>query len=293
VIAGGAFLIGMDPPPQAGQAQPTSLIGDERTADPCALVDKDALRRFGPTELQITYGNFNRCDVLVDVGANEPVDVEIQLVTRQSYPVRGEPLAVVPGPSSNSECDRTVLVDDRYAVRVTAKIRKGIGHLCTMADAATANVQAVLGRGQLARRDSPFPAGSLAHVHACQLLDDKALAVLPAVDMSSAVNVFGDWACKWYSTVGGPGVNLRYDQHAATERIQGEPVQLGDHDAFVKLDTDSSTSCTVRVPHRPASAAPRAVIEVLVLSVKGDRSGIEYCGQATSLAKAAAAKLPR
>jgi hypothetical protein len=105
-----------------------------------------------------------------------------------------------------------------------------------------------------------------------------------------AVNVFGGWACKWYSTTGGPGANLRFDQHPAGERVNGALTRLGDHDAYVRLD--SNTSCTVSVLSQPADRN-RRTIELMVLTVNGERPGSEYCPTATSLATVAAAKLPR
>ncbi|MCP2169522.1 Serine/threonine protein kinase [Goodfellowiella coeruleoviolacea] len=292
---GGVVLISLDPPPEPGGAAApgSALVVDERMANPCGLLDRKALERFGPAEVHTSYGNFNRCDVLVNVGAREPVDVEVQLVTRKSHPVRGEPFEVVEEPSNSDECDRTMPADDKYGVRVSAKLPAPPVDLCAIADVALDTVESTLRRGPVPRRAAPFPAESLANVDACQLLDDSALTVLPGVDSGSAVNAFGNWACKWYSLVSRTEINLRYDQHAAQEPIKGESTRLGDHDAFVRLDTDLSTSCTVSVLHEPANLPRRTTVELVVLTVKGDRPGTEYCAAATSLAEAAAAKLPR
>jgi eukaryotic-like serine/threonine-protein kinase len=279
--------------PAAQQHTPLSgLVGDERTADPCALVDGDELRQFGPTQVVATYGNFNRCDALVDVGAKGPVDVEVQLITRASRVVQGRPLEVIEEVQLSSECDRTVVVDDVHAVRVTAKLVNPPIDLCAVVKVAVDTVLEVLRSGPILRRAISFPAGSLAHADACALLDNKALVTLSGVNGDLAVNVFGNWACKWFSTVGGPGINLRFDQHPAQEVLRGELVELGGHTAYVQLDTDSSKSCTVSVPHRPPNLWQRAHIDVMVLTVRGDRPGVEYCDQAKSLAAAAAEKLP-
>jgi hypothetical protein len=268
------------------------LVGDERTADPCALIDKVELRRFGPTKVFTTYGNFNRCDAVVDVRAKDQVDLEIQLITRASRAVQGRPLEVVEESQVSGECDRTVVVDDRYAVRVTAKLENPPLDLCAVADVATGTVLDVLRSGPIPRRAVPFPAGSLAHVDACALLDDKALATVGVVGGGPAVNVFGNWACKWFSTVGGRAINLRYDRRPAQERDEGELVDLGGHAGYVQLDAGSGTSCTVRVPHLPANLPPRAHTDVVVLTVNGDLPGIEYCPEARGLAAVAAGKLP-
>ncbi|WP_143446157.1 serine/threonine-protein kinase [Kibdelosporangium aridum] len=286
-------LVDSQPEPNRVAASNPSLIGDERTANPCALLDRKELAQFGPAELHTAYGNFNRCDVLVNVGGRETVDVEVQLVTRKSHPVRGEPFEIVEVPSDSSECDRTIPVDDKYSVRVTAKVPDPPTNLCAIADVAAKTAESTLRQGPLPRRATPFPAESLANVDACQLLDDAALATLPGMDRSSAVPGFGSWACKWYSLVSRTEVSLRYDQHAAQEPINGEPARLGDHDAFVKLDTDSSTSCTISVPHQPANRPQRTTVDVLVLTVKGPQAGAEYCASAKTLTTSAASKLPR
>ncbi|WP_143230827.1 hypothetical protein [Actinosynnema sp. ALI-1.44] len=293
-VLGGTALFEQHPEP-TDALQPTppgSVIGDERTADPCALIDENQLRQFGSVKVVTTYGNFNRCDALIDVGAKRPVDVEVQLITRASRVVQGRPLEVVKSAHNDSECDRTVVVDDEYAVRVTAKLHNPPADLCTVATVATDTVLTVLRNGSIPRRAGPFPDDSLAHANACTLLDSTTLVTVAAVDIDSAVNVFGNWACKWFSSVGGLGINVRFDQHPAQEKVNGELVHLGGHAAYVWLDPDSNNKCTVSVPHRPPTSAPRAHIDVVVLTVEGDRPGAEYCPRAENLAAVAAQKLP-
>ncbi|MGW4115520.1 protein kinase domain-containing protein [Actinosynnema sp. NPDC004786] len=302
VAAGVAFVVALGavvftwqrqaPATQAHAPSPGGLVGEERTADPCALTDEAALRRFGPTSVSTTIGNFNRCDVLVDVGAVRKLDVEVQLITRTSRAVQGRPLEIVPSERSGNECGRTVVVDDVYAVRVAAKLSNPPVDLCAVADVAAGSVLEVLRRGPIPRRPSPFPAGSLAHVDACALLDDESLATLAGVNGDAPVNVFGNWACKWFSTFGGRTVNLRYDQHPAQEVIGGELTELGGRRAYVHLDKELSTGCTVSLPYRPADLAQSTEIHVVVLTVAGDRPGIEYCDATKGLAAVAARKLP-
>ncbi|WP_190138588.1 serine/threonine-protein kinase, partial [Streptomyces longispororuber] len=55
------------------------VLGDHRTADPCALADPAALDRFGDARLRRGLGGFDRCDVLVDTGDGRPVDVRFRL----------------------------------------------------------------------------------------------------------------------------------------------------------------------------------------------------------------------
>jgi hypothetical protein len=276
-----------DAPPEKSAPD---LIGDERTADPCALLDSKVLEdQFGTAAVDTNVGNFNRCDVLVGVRAAEPVDVEVQLVSQVSHSMRGEPFDVVNKASGTDSCDSTVVVDDMYGVRVTAKqgeASQNSGDLCDIANVAVDTVLDALRRGPVPRRATPFPAHSLAHVDACELLDNHALAVLSAVDMHPEPG-FGRWSCEWYSPVDEVSVRIRYDQHATPESLQAERSQLGDHVGFVEADTD--TSCTVRMLHEPGGTQQGT----MDLTVRGDSGDENYCATAQDLALAAAVHLPR
>jgi eukaryotic-like serine/threonine-protein kinase len=296
-IGAAVFLPTDSPPVESSHAtvSSTDLVGDERTVNPCAVVDRKAFDRFGPTKLDTVRGNFNRCDVLVNTGAREPVDVEVQLVTRIAAEVKGDPFEVIAElPTDSDECDRTMLLDHKYAIRITAQLANPPANLCAIADTGVDMVKGIaMGqRGLLPRRATPLPADSLAQVDTCALLDDKALAELPAIDPKSYTADFGNWACKWNNPAVPIQIHLRYDQHARKDPIPGEAIQLGKHTAYVKLDADSSTGCTVTVRHDPASQQWRSALDLMVLTVKGARPGKEYCDPATSLAAAAAAKLP-
>ncbi|ONI81286.1 hypothetical protein ALI144C_22450 [Actinosynnema sp. ALI-1.44] len=299
VAAGAAVLLPSGPPlpePSNFSTPGTDLIGDERTVDPCALLDRKALERLGPAKLDPTYGNFNRCDVLINTGGRESVDLEVQIVTRTAADIQGKPLdVIVERPADSDECDRSMVLDEKYAIRITANMPNPSADLCVIADTGVLMVKDVVvkQRGRLPRRAAPLPADSLAQVDACRLLDNTALAELPAIDPKTAIPDFGDWACKWYSPTTPTQVHLRYDQHAAKEAISGQKIQLGHHTAYVRLDIDSGTSCTVHVRHQPANEQWRSAIDLMVLTVKGDRPGKEYCTAATNLSAAAAAKLPR
>ncbi|MFB9903131.1 serine/threonine-protein kinase [Allokutzneria oryzae] len=274
----------------------TDLIGDERTADPCSLVRQSVFRDIGPSELKTDYGNFNRCDVLIDVGREEKLDVEVQLVTRASQKERedwrlvtGDPFDVLVVPSDDTDCNRLVRVDDKYGVRVTAKLANSPRDLCRVAGIAVATVKSVLRRGQIPRRPKDFPTDSLAGVEACALLPAEALAGFEG--MNPGMPGFGDWSCKWFTAVTRTEVHLRYDQHAATDSIKGQAKKLGGHEAYVELDTDSGQSCTVQMPYKTRNQAARAHVDMMRLTVKGERPGPALCPDAERLATAAATNL--
>lgn len=293
VVAVAAGFVVVDSRSGSAEAFGQDIIGDEHTADPCALLDEEPLRRFGPTQMYPAEGNFNRCDVKVDVGAVELLDVEVQLLKLKQHPVGGEPFEDE-GPPDDGECAIPMRVDDRYGIQVSAKLSNSPVNLCTVADVAKHTVERVIHRGLLPRRNRPFPAESLAHVDACSLLDSTALAAYPSIDPANRARGFGGWRCKWYSMADRIEVNLRYDQHSATSPVEeANTISLGDYEAYVALNTNSSVKCTVSVRHRPPNPTPRTTMDLVVLTVTGDRPGADYCPTATNLAAAAAAKLSR
>ena len=295
VLAATVFLVTQqDSAPTAG----TDLVGEERTADPCSLIKLSVFRDYGPPELKTNYGNFNRCDVLIDVGREEKLDVEVQLVTRASQTgqkewrvIAGNPFDVLEAPSDDTECNRLVRVNETHGVRVAAKLANSPRNLCEVADVAVETVRDVLKQGQIPRRAKDFPADSLARVDACALLPAPALAHLEG--MNPGVDVFGKWSCKWFTAVTRTEVHLRYDQHAAMDSIKGRAKRLGGHEAYVELDTHSGQTCTVQVPYRPGNSTGRAHVDVMRLTVRGNRPGPELCPEAERLATTAAANLHR
>jgi hypothetical protein len=200
-----------DHPARSASQKAVSIIGEPRTADPCALTDATALGRFGRTELDIDYGNFDRCDVIVYSGEDSVVDVQVDLnsgpgpeltaVTKNVGRIR-----VVEDRPEDEACNRTLLLpapDNTTNITVTAKqTEKGPAPLCAIADAATTTATTVLNKGPIARRSPPLPANSLAQQDACALLNAKALNIVPGIDASDPDVGFGRWNCEWHSTTG-------------------------------------------------------------------------------------------
>jgi hypothetical protein len=252
------------------------------------------LRRFGTTELNTGYGNYGRCDVLVDVGGEQPVDVYVELA------IADVPRVVQPGafkveryPLSGTTCDRRVFVTDEYDVWITAKMDNAEVDLCAMVDVATNSAVDRLGQGPLTRR-KPFAPASLANVDACALLDGDALARLPGVDAIHPEIGFGNWDCRWHSTIDQTGLRILFDQSPPLTVDAGTPTQLSGHAAFVKADDYQDRSCAVKMVYRPFSdQSGRPAVEVLVVVVSGKRPGKEFCPMAINFAKAAGATLPR
>ncbi|QXJ22292.1 serine/threonine protein kinase [Actinomadura graeca] len=283
------------------QADPVSLVGDPHTVDPCALADPAALGKYGKTELDIDYGNFDRCDVLVYAGKSV-VDLKIDFSAgpppAPTGPVRAAGrFRVVEDRAEGDECGRRVLLpspDGGTSVIVLAhETGKGPAPLCAIAGTAAARAVAVLGRGPLPRRSPPLPAESLGHYDACRLLDGKALDTVPGIDAAEPDVGFAGWDCEWHSTTQDIQVKLRFDRGAPLTAEDGDPTRLRGLRAYVAPDGEGDGTCLVRVAYRtyPDQDGDEA-IEMLYLVVQGEPSTRRLCAMATALADAATARLP-
>ncbi|GAB2840788.1 hypothetical protein JOD27_006057 [Lentzea nigeriaca] len=276
-------------PPKSGRGD---LVQDERTAEPCALLQASDFTEFGPPELKPKWGNFNRCDVLIDVGRKEKLRVELQLATMASQlrnatwrTIAAPPFEVLDVPSGDEpECNRLVIIDDKYGVRLTAGLEDSPKDLCKIADVAVERVRQVLRAGPIPRRTEEFPPGSAARIDTCGLLPADALP-----SFTAGVNVFGGWSCKWYTATTQTGVHVRYDQHEARWPIKGTLKPVGGHEAYLQ---ESGDECTFRVPYHPSNQPKVALVDVLMVTVS-DGPKDQRCAMAERLTKIAADNMNR
>ena len=278
-----------------------SLLGDSRTVDPCALADAAALARFGETELDKDYGNFDRCDVLVTTGPDSVVDVKIELsnVPAPETPTQVRTIGaikVIEEPREGDVCDRAlVLPHERPTVRIEAHETEEEGSkapLCQIADVATARAAGVLNRGPVPRRPQPLPKQSLAQYDACALLSPDALDEVPGIDASDPDVGFGNWDCDWHSTTRDLDVSLRFDRHQPLTAEDGHPTLLRGFRAFVEPDWDGKGTCAVRTVYRTyPDEDGRPAVELVLLSVGGEWPTDRLCSLATRLSDAAAGSL--
>jgi hypothetical protein len=290
------------PSAQPAAAQPAT-IGDPRTADPCGLMNPTTLSRFGSDDLDPAYGNFDRCDVLVQAGGGT-VDVEDQFQTSASAdPLPGSvqrvgSVGVVRGTldTANAECLRTIVLTDQNRVIVQARVTsdRSTADLCAMADSATTTAVGVLDKSGVPRRTVPADARSLATVDACHLLNASDLAVVPGIDATQADAGFGDWECGWSSNSTNTTVDVRFDRNSPLTASDGTPIQVGSRPAFMMPADDGPGTCAVEVEHRTYTD-PNAdqIAEIVRVAVQGgSQLQSQLCGTATQLANSAAAKLP-
>ncbi|GAA4532549.1 serine/threonine-protein kinase [Amycolatopsis samaneae] len=272
------------------------VIGEPRTADPCALTDQQAMRPFGEVEMQNDYGGFERCDLLIAVGPRRQVDIAVEF----SAPDPDVPRAVQPGrfdvqvnPRNGDECDRAVRATQQVDVWITAKQKDATADLCGMADVATQSVLDKLRHGQLPRR-RPFEPASLANFDACGLFNGSALAAVPGIDAIHPRVGFGNWKCEWHSTTEKTDLQVKFERNEKMTAVSGAPTQLAGHEAYV-MPTEGKTSgsCMVRVVHRAyVDQHGRAAVEHVTVELIGKKPAKDYCAMATAIGRAAADALP-
>ncbi|MEV0312528.1 serine/threonine-protein kinase [Nonomuraea fuscirosea] len=278
------------------------VIGDPRTADPCALLDPASLGRFGETELDSDYGNFDRCDVLIEPGGDSVVDVRVDFnldppPEQAAATAKTGIVAVVQEPGGSDSCERSLALSGvtDTTITVTAKRDdKGKAPLCAIADVATTDAVEALNRGPMPRRSPALPPESLAGLDACTLLHARDLEIIPGVDAADPDHGFGGWDCDWVSTTSNLGLDLRFDRGPRPDAAGGTATRLNGRPAFVKPEDEGDETCLVLIVHRTyADPHGRTAAETVRLLVHGSRPVPRLCAMATDLARAVSTRLPR
>lgn len=290
----------------ASDGEPQPLIGDPHTADVCDLADPAAFEQFGDGEIRVDvdYGNFDRCDVLVGVDDKTRIDVSVSL-RRGSPPEGSKPFSTVgrigirEEGAESDECKLLLTADgDSGDTLVGIRVNMGKGSvtggnatLCTVADKAARGAAEILDRGPLPRRSPSYPRTSLAWENACELLDAKALSVVPGLKVDVPDVGIANWSCEWSSDVDelDAAVSFFRDQPKSAE--EGTALTLGGHRTVIEEGDDADT-CTAFVEYRRYSGQDaETAAEMVRLEVGGQRPTDELCGMARKLAASAAAEL--
>ncbi|TDW98457.1 serine/threonine-protein kinase [Kribbella sp. VKM Ac-2566] len=302
VVAVLAVLIGraVSGPSEPSAAPTTAVagpVGDPLTADPCALIDAASLSRFGEATLEPAYGNFDRCDVVVNGSGGQQVDVRAELDEADNELPQGavEKLTgnlnkVVRGRAGDGNCERVLVLSDGTHVVVEARHTDGSGmDVCAMAEAVTQKAIGVMKAGPIPRRAQPLPAASLAHLDACTLLDNQALELIPAVDAKHPDTSFGGWSCGWESTTSDLSVDVRFDRDQPLDASDGRPVTMSGRSAFVSSEDDGPGTCAVLIVFRQYADT----VELVTVIARGPGTQTSLCGLASKLGQAVATKLPK
>lgn len=290
----------------ASDGEPGALTGDPHTADVCALADPAALDRFGDGEVHVDvdYGNFDRCDVLVGIDDRTRIDVSIR-VLRGSPPEGSRPsrtigrIGIREEQAESGECKLLLTSDDDTDARVEVRVDMGKGSvvggtatLCTVADKAAASAAEVLDRGPVPRRSPAYPRTSLAWANACELLDAKALSVVPGIEFDVPDVGVANWSCKWSSDVDELDARIAFFRDQPKSAVDGATtVTLSGYRTVVEPDDDGD-SCTAFVEYRRYSGqGAETAAEMVRLDVAGQRPVDRLCTMAEDLAASAAAEL--
>ncbi|MEU5870603.1 serine/threonine-protein kinase [Glycomyces sp. NPDC047369] len=280
---------------------PADYVGDQRTADPCALLDVEALGAYGATRLDTDNGNFERCDVVIETDAGWAY-VELYFYISRVEPDPGPttmsgPIGVIRYEGEHDECQRTlVLPDGSTLVSIeTTQDEAGENDLCEIGDTATEGALAVLDAGEIPRRTVDDPA-SLYALDACDLLEGEALERFPGVDAHEPFRKFGSWGCDWYSTTSDRELHLVFDRSdPPTAEDRGEVIELAGRTALIQGDYWQEGSCLVSVVYRSYPSLDgdgTTTTEFLRVLVLGDDAEEALCDMAVDLAEPAAESLP-
>ncbi|HZE39144.1 MAG TPA: hypothetical protein VE172_10075, partial [Stackebrandtia sp.] len=278
---------------------PSTVLGDPRTADPCALLDPSTLTKYGETSLDTDYGNFNRCDVLVSGDEDGEVRVSAEF-QRLDEPPSGpsKRLAgfdVVKLGQDSDGCERKLrLYDDYYLALSAERFVDRKYDLCGMADVATEHALKVLGKGTIPRRDPPPADASLIRLKACGLFAAKAQSRFPGVDADHREVGFADWECQWHSTSSGDTLSVSFDRDDPKNVHDGDTTTLSGHLTFVVPDGYGDDTCLVRIIHRHyTNGQAFPTVEIVKLVLRGAASPKHLCTLAAKVAAPVAAALPK
>ncbi|GAU69632.1 two-component histidine kinase [Streptomyces sp. NBRC 110611] len=299
---GGTGVAGAEPPAGTAAAGRAGTVGEARTADPCALLDAPSLSRFGATERDPAYGEFDRCDVLVRSGRDgeDIADVELNF---DGDPARFEGdvptrragnVTVGAFPRDGDTCVRSIATADRKQILLIGeRLASPAPDPCALADAATDHAVALLDRGPVPRRTAPPAPASLARLHACTLLNGTARKKVPGAGALRAKPGFGGWYCAWEAPDGEAGVTLQFSRDNTLED-DGEPVVVAGKRSYVAPKDAGDGTCAVRTPHRSyTNAQGDDTVELFILTVRGPRPVNRLCDTAKALAATAARNIAK
>ncbi|MFC8665800.1 serine/threonine-protein kinase [Streptomyces sp. NPDC057199] len=291
----------------ASDGEPQALIGDPHMADVCALADPAALDQFGDggVEVDVDYGNFDRCDVLVGVDDKTRMDVSVSLL-RGSPPEGSKPsrtvgkIGIRQEQAESDECKLLLTSDgDTEGSLVGVRVNMGKGSvvggnatLCTVAEKAAESAAEVLDRGPLPRRSPAYPRASLAWANACRLLDAKALSVVPGLKVDVPDVGVANWSCEWSSDVDELDAEIGFFRDQPKSAVDGvTTVRLSGYRTVVEPNDDGDT-CTAFVEYRRYSGQDaETAAEMVRLDVGGRQSTDNLCEMAEDLAASTAAEL--
>jgi hypothetical protein len=279
-------------------APQTATVPDPATADPCSLLDVTTLQGFGTASLDPDNVTFAGCRADIErpdggsVGYTVTFENETEVAQfRGGTRMELNGYTVITYGPADDYCEERILLADGNAVLVSAVSYEdptGSTNLCAIVEAGRGSTVAQLvqqGIGQRARLDEVSP---LAGIPACNLLTSEEIATAVA-NPTPARPRFADWGCDWASFTGGGSVAVSYYRGYVLGDSDGSPADFSGHPGRV-LARDGN--CWVQFVQRAYSAGGSDRIEAVWVTYWGSGTGDELCQSATTLATAAASRLP-
>ncbi|MCR6489828.1 protein kinase [Amycolatopsis sp. OK19-0408] len=290
-----------EPSSSVSASGPESVMGDPRTADPCALTYANALAGYGVVETSRDYGNFNRCDALVYLTKDRKdyVDVRVEFAVDEqddATPVQQVgAVGIQRPPAEDGSCTRILLLPGHQVVIDADQTGDRNVDLCGMAEAITSSALVSLNAGRIARRT--LEAGSLAAKDACTLLDAPVVTAALGPGPLNQVHSFGDWECQWSFTDRSGVAKVVFDRTLAESFAASgsTALRVGGFDARVLPQGRSDTDCEVAIVYRSyvEDTRPRVDELVLVDVEDSEKQPEQLCDPARRLADTVAQRLSR
>ncbi|MGO1049585.1 protein kinase domain-containing protein [Crossiella sp. CA198] len=280
--------------PRTGD-QTASLMGDQRTADPCKLFDLAGLRKFGDVNLTPDEYRFDRCDVIVkvdDTSRETPITLVLGTTSPTNRPQgqveqRGR-FSVLRETAVPGRCARRLLLPENYEIAISVRVKTVVeADLCGMADAVVESASAVLAKGQIPRRES-YP-DSLANQDACAAGTSARFPRLPGIDPAGPEPGFGRFSCTWANADRSETLQLDLARSNPFTEARGTTGTVAGREAFVDQEMDEFTDgCRVRVATRsyPNAYGSIKLDAVFVLVTSKHKPYAERCAVAKELAAA-------
>jgi hypothetical protein len=258
----------------AGLEGPARVMDDEQRVDPCAFArgTEKIVSKFGLTELDEHFGNFDRCDLVVHrTDRRREIDVEF-LFRKSATPVDTAPrqqfgsVVMENDELDDGECDRALMLANWYVLEITAKSKEGGELLCSIAGEAALAALPVYTNGSLAKGRT-FEPWSLANKNACTGLDSPTLARLGLV-RATDTPTFGGWGCEWGTD--DRWAKVWFDQGPPPSAEEdGTPAQFGTRNGFVATPSDGSAACEIVMGYHDFTGNGRGLMEAVHVSVGG------------------------
>ncbi|WP_163509396.1 serine/threonine-protein kinase [Fodinicola acaciae] len=288
--------------PSAASPKPTAAgagtVGDQRTADPCSLLNRMSYDSYGRTELNNAQGNFNRCDVIVHPPNQPAIDLHVDLESDPPSQVAGMTVAKVGKVTAyryvmdDGDCERAIAMADHTTAFLTVDAKGNARpDACKIADLMLRDALAVIDRGPLARRPVPIQRASLGRLDACAIMPTSALSNLLGVTLRQDYRGFGGWHCEWITQVGHVTLTVAYDH--GQDLGDGKPYKAGRRDAAVQPNADDDHMCQVNLGYRKTTDQNGDdTLEIMQIKLsKDDVAGDKLCPAAQQVATAISARV--